>query len=161
MSYYVLDANTGLPVLINDANPVPGDTITIPAAVWTTLINAIVLDDDPTAYNSALYDVTGESAIWILIGIESTLAPTNVRILPQISHDAGTTWWDFEEGLWASLYWEDTDTAAGILKGYLLPVGGLDAIRIRAIGTGTDAGNTFTVTVRVRSFRGNVGGAHA
>jgi len=145
----------------SNANPVPGDIITMPAAAWTTLINAIVLDDDPTEYNSALYDVAGESAVWVLIGIESAGAPTNIRILAQISHDAGTTWWDFEEGLWASLYWEDTDTAAGILKAFLLPVGGVDAVRIRAVATGTDGNNTFTVTVRVRSFRGNFGVAHA
>ena len=102
-----LNANANLQVGnadVADDNPVPGDVITMPAAAWTTLINAIVLDDDPTEYNSALYDVAGESAVWVLISIESAGAPTNIRILPQISHDDGTTWWDFEEGLWASLY---------------------------------------------------------
>jgi len=146
---------------VSDANPVPADVLTIPDSAWTVLINGVVLDDDPTSYSSAAFDVSGDSAVWVLIAIDSTGAPTDIRILAQISHDSGTTWWDFEEGLWASLFWEDTDTASGILKGYLLPVGGMDAVRIRAIATGTDANNTFTVTVRVRSFRGNFGVAHA
>lgn len=133
----------------------------ISAGDWTTLVNAVRIDDDPTSFNSAAQDSTGMSGAWILISIDSTLAPTDLRILAQWSNDAGTTWWDFEEGLWASLMWEDTDTAAGILKAFLLPLGGIDTYRIRVIGTGTNAGNFFDVTVLSRLFRGTFGVAHA
>lgn len=138
-----------------------GAGLILTASAWTTLVNAIRIDDDPTSYNSAALDVTGYGAVWILIDIDSTLAPTDLRILPQFTHDGGTTWWDFEEGLWASLFWEDTDTAAGINKAYLLPCGGIDSIRIRVIGTGTNAGNFFDVTVLARAFYGIFGVAHA
>ena len=158
-----LNANVNLQVNDTDvsaANPVPGDVITMPADGWTALIT-VTLDDDPTSYSSPAHNVAGESAVWVLIGIDSTGTPTDVRILAQISHDGGTSWWDFEEGLWASLYWEDTDTANQSWKAYLLPVGGVDLIRFRAIATGTNANNYFEVAVAVRSFRGNFGVAHA
>jgi hypothetical protein len=159
-----LNANVNVQVGDIDAspaNPVPDDVQVISEVAWTTLINAIRLDDDPTSYNSAAMDVDGWSAVWILIDIDSTLAPTDIRILAQFSHDGGTTWWDFVEGLWASLYWEDTDTASGLLSAFLLPLGGIDTFRIRAVGTGTNAGNFFDVTVLARAFRGNFGVAHA
>ena len=131
------------------------------AAAWTTLVDDIRIDDDPTSYNSAGLDVSEHNACWILIDIDSTLAPTHLRVLAQFSHDAGTTWWDFEEGLWASLGWEDTDTASGINKAFMLPCGGIDLMRIRIIGTGTDATNFFDCTLLARAFRGNFASAHA
>ena len=137
-----------------------GNTPTV-AAAWTTLINAVRLDDDPTYYYSAALDVEDYDAVWVLIFIDSTLAPTNVRILAQFSDDAGTTWWDFEEGFWAALYWEDVDTASGVKKALLLPCTGIDTLRIGAIATGTDATNYFDVTVKCRQVRGNVVVAHA
>ena len=124
----------------------------------------LVINDELTAartqITSARIAIDSASGSWVNIFIDSTGAPTNVRILAQFSHD-GLAWWDFEEGLWASLYWEDTDTAAGIHKTYLLPCGGQDWVRLRAIGTGTAAGATFAVQVWFRAFRGAYGVAHA
>jgi hypothetical protein len=130
-------------------------------AAWTTLIDDIRIDDDPTSYCSTAMDTTGLAGVWIEVLIDSTLAPTLLRILAQYSRDGGVSWGDFEEGLWASLAWEDTDTAFGIDKFYLLPCGGIDLIRICAIGTGTDAGNFFDVSVYARGFIPAVPVAHA
>lgn len=159
-----LQANVNIQVGDTDVaagNPVPDDVQVISEVAWTTLINEIRLDDDPTFYYSAALDIDGWSAVWILIDIDSTLAPTDIRILAQFSDDGGTTWWDFVEGLWASLFWEDADTAAGIKRAFLLPCGGIDDIRVGAIATGTNATNFFDVTVKARAFRGNFGLAHA
>ena len=52
--------------------------------------------------------------------VDSTGAPTDMRVRVQFSKDEGLTWGDFEEGLWASLYWEDADTATRIRKMFLL-----------------------------------------
>lgn len=145
---------------VSDSNPLPVDCLMVNPGTWQTIIS-VRLDDDPTSYNSPTVDVSDWSALWVLIWIDSTLAPTNVRILPQFTPDSGANWYDFEEGLWASLYWEDTDTASGIYKAFLLPCGGIDQMRIRAVGTGTDATNYFDVTVMVRGFRGNFGMGHA
>ena len=128
---------------------------------WTTIINAVRIDDAPTAFNSSIVTVTGWSGLLVLLFIDSTLAPTNIRFIAQHSDDGGATWWDFEEGLWASLMWEDTDTASGVRKSFLLPCAGHDTVRIRAVGTGTDAGNYFDITVKVKAFRGSFATAHA
>lgn len=130
-------------------------------AYSTLLIDDIRIDDDPTTYTTAAVFTKGWSALWMLVKIDSTLSPTNLRILAQFSIDGGNTWYDYEEGLWASLYWEDTDTATEILKGYLLPCGGIDQVRFVITGTGTDATNYFDVNMVVRQFRGNFGVAHA
>lgn len=131
-------------------------------AVWTILMNAQIFDNVTTEVDSDSHDIDSWGALWALIFIESANAPTNVRILAQWSHDGGTTWWDFEEGLWASLMWEDVDTGTpGVYKAFLLPCGGIDLIRFRVVATGTAAADTFTVTIRVRSFRGNFEAAHS
>ena len=126
---------------------------------WTTVINNVRVDDAPTAADGTPVTVTGWSALWVLLRIDSTLAPTNIRFIAQ--YLVGGQWYDFEEGLWASLMWEDTDTASGVNKVFLLPCGGIDTVRIRAVGTGTDAGNFFDISVSVRAFRGNFAVAHA
>jgi len=128
---------------------------------WITLIDAIRLDNDPTFYNSAALDVEGYAMVALLVAIDSTLAPTDVRIVVQFSDDGGTTWWDYEEGFWASLYWEDTATATEIHKAFVLPVAGFDVMRICAVATGTNAANYFDVTVKARPFTGAYMGAHA
>ena len=145
---------------VSPTNPVPVEEITRTEAAWTTLMNAQEFNAVVTAFNSDALDIMNESAMWVLIEIVSVGAPTDVRVLPQTSMD-GAVWWDFEEGLWASLFWEDTDTAAGIHKLFLLPFGGLDLLRFAVIATGTGAGVTFTVTIHARAFHGNFGVAHA
>lgn len=124
----------------------------------------LAINDELTAartqITTARYAINSATGAWVNVFIDSTGAPTNVRLLVQFSHD-GLEWWDFEEGLWASLYWEDTDTAAGIRKTYLLPCGGQDWVRFLVTGTGLAAGATFAVRVWFRAFRGSYGVAHA
>ena len=93
--------------------------------------------------------------------MDSTAAPTYVRILAQYSTDGGTTWFNYEEGLWASLGWEDLDTALGVYKIFRLDCGGIDLIRFQAIGTGTTAANRFQVNLWVRGFHGPTSAGHA
>lgn len=129
-------------------------------AAWTELIDERI-DDAPTSICSNAMDVTHESGVWVWIEIDSTLAPTLLRFQAQYSYDGGTSWADYEEGLWASLCWEDLDTADGVEKIYRLDCGGVDTIRICAIGTGTDATNYFDVVVRARGFHGPTSAGHA
>ena len=150
----------GLPVGL-PANPLPVDVQVVDSVNWDTLIDNVRLDDDPTSYNSDAQDSDNYAGAWVLVDIDSAGQPTNVRLIAQFSHDGGTTWWDFVEGLWASLYWEDTATADGIKQAFNLPLGGIDTWRIRAVGTGTAANDYFDVTVLARHYRGAFGIAHA
>ena len=151
----------------DDDRPVTTDEI-IRTNDVITLIDDVRIDDAPTSFISKPFDVQEYSGAWLYISVDSTLAPTHLRILVQFSHDydgemgaGAATWWDFEEGFWASLGWEDTDTASGVWKTYYLPVAGQNFLRVQAVGTGTDANNYFDCTVRIRKFRGPHGVAHA
>ena len=146
---------------VSITNPLPVDVRTVTEAAWTTLLADTVFDGTPAVANSNSHDVSGQSALWMQIFIDSTGAPTDARIIAQFSHNNGANWSDFVEGLWASLYWEDTATAAGIRQMFLLPCGGQDLVRFRVVTTGTAPGATFTVGIRARAFRGNFGVAHA
>lgn len=139
----------------------PIASVVVSQSNWSVLLNNFVLDDDPVQISSTPMTITGWSALWVHIHIVSTLAPTNIRVIAQFSDGSALGWWRFEEGLWASLMWEDTDTAAGVDKAFLLPCGGQDTVRFFVVATGTDAGNRFNITVRARAFRGHFGLAHA
>jgi hypothetical protein len=145
----------------NENNPIPADEVVRCEADWTTLMNAQVFDNVTTTADSNPHNTFEWSAMWVYVYVLSAGAPTDVRVQAQFQDGLGNNWWDFEEGLWASLYWEDTDTAAGIRKVFLLPCGGVWNVRFRVTATGTGVANTFTVTIRARNFRGNFGVAHA
>lgn len=154
--------NDGSMALYDDTHPFPVvDSIYIKSYAGVMIDNQQI-DDAPTSYTGPGLDVRGWQACWVEIIIRSTGTSTHViRILPQFSINNGSSWDDFEEGLWASMYWEDVDTASGIRKIFLLPCGGVDQIRFRAIGTNTTGSNYFTVTVNARQFRGAYAVAHA
>lgn len=137
------------------------DVVISAESSWTTPINNFRIDSTPSSTNGAIQDVSTYNAAWVLIDIDSTATPGSLRVVAQFSDDSGTTWWDYEEGLWASLSWEDTDTASGINKAYLLPCGGQDDMRIRVVGTNTTTTGYFDVTVKTRAFRGNFATGHA
>lgn len=122
-------------------------------AAWTTMIDGTVFDAAPTSENSANMSVTEFAGAWVLLDIDSTLAPTDITFTPQFSDDSGTTYYDFQEGIWASMVFEDTQTASGIKKAFHLPLAGIDDWRISVVTTGTDATNKFTVTVKARAYR--------
>ena len=122
-------------------------------AAWTTLHSAVRLDDSPTSANSANVDCDGYRGAWILCDIDSTLAPTTLQIIAQFSEDGGTTYWDYVEGVWASLFYEDTVVASGITHAYHLPLEGIDDFRIRIVAVGSDASKYFDVTIKARLYK--------
>lgn len=113
-----------------------------------TLIDAVTLDDDPTSYNSAKVDVELWEHFLLYLDVDSTGSPTTVQFIVQFSDDGGTTWYSYLQGLFAALYYEDVDTASGIKECFSGEVQGRD-IRLRAVGAGTDANNSFTITAKL------------
>jgi hypothetical protein len=114
----------------------------------TTLIDNITLDDDPTSYNSDALDCSGFRHFLLYLKVDSTAAPTTVQFLVQFSDDGGTTWWTYKLGPFASLYYEDADTATAVNECFSGDCAGR-LMRIRAVGTGTDGSNKFTITAKV------------
>lgn len=116
---------------------------------FVTLIDNITLNDDPTSYNSAAQAVD----IWrnFLLYLDVDSAGTDVHVVQfivQFSDDGGTTWYDYKQGLFASLFYEDVDTADGVTECFSGVVHGRD-MRLRAVATGTSGTLTFTITAKV------------
>lgn len=123
-------------------NPRPG------RSVITTLLSAQSFDATTTSKNSSSVDCSRWRKFLLYLNVDSTLTPTDIRFIPQFSDDAGTTWFDYKQGLFASLYYEDADTASGITECFSGDVVGR-LFRLRAVATGTSAANKFTVTATV------------
>ena len=136
-------------------------------ANWEELLDA-TFDNVITEFNTKPYSVGHYGGAWVTFFIESTLAPTNIMVQPQygLDYEPGAAtgvciWPTFKEGFWASLGWEDVDTASGIWETYYLPCGGRDWVRFHIVANGTDAANTFRMRILIRKFRGAHGAAHA
>ena len=63
----------------------------------------------------------------------------------------GGTWHTYKQGLFASLFYEDQDTANGIAESFSGDVAGR-TMRFRAVGTDTTAVNMFTVSAAVEFY---------
>jgi len=113
-----------------------------------TLVDAEVFDDVQAAYSSAELDCTRARKGLMHLDIDSTLTPTDLRFILQFSPDGGTTWHDYIEGPWHSLYYEDQDVAGRVYECLGFDVLGR-LMRLRVVATGTDASNKFTVTANV------------
>jgi len=109
------------------------------------MIDAVVLDDDPTSYNSDAVAVDPWTDFLLMLSVLSGGTPTTVQFILQFSDDGGTTWYDYKQGLFAALFYEDADTVSVVEECFSGRVHGRD-MRLRAVGTGTGASDTFTIT---------------
>ena len=113
-----------------------------------TPIVARVFNNVLTALNSPSYDTDRWRKFLLFLDITSANAPTTIQFIVQFSDDGGTDWFDYKQGLFASLFYEDADTAGGIQECFFGECAGR-LFRLRAVAVGTTAPNTFTVTARV------------
>ena len=118
----------------------------------TTLVNAQVFDDTQTSYNSANVDCDDHKHFLLHLDVDSTGTGDHIiQFVPQFSDDGGTTWYSYKQGLFASLFYEDVDTASGIKECFSGDVAGRD-MRLRVVATDTSATLKFTVTVKVEFY---------
>lgn len=117
----------------------------------TTLVSAQVFDDVQTAYNSAAVDCSAFRHFLLFLDVDSTVTPTDIQFIVQFSDDDGTTWYSYKQNLFASLFYEDQDTASGIKECFSGEVAGRD-MRLRVVATGTTSANKFTVTAKVEFY---------
>lgn len=76
--------------------------------------------------------------------LDSTGAPTTIRVKVEFLNETTGKWHTYKQGLFAALFWEDTDVASGVGECFEGPVGGR-AMRITLTGVGTSAAAYFTV----------------
>ena len=77
--------------------------------------------------------------------IDSTGAPTDIHIKVQFLNPNDGQWYYYKQGLFASLYWEDTDTASGIRECFSGDCVGR-AMRISVTGGDASSAAYWTVT---------------
>lgn len=117
----------------------------------TTLINNVTFNNTTTSYNSSGVDTADFKRFLLFLNVKSAGTPTYIQFIVQFSDDGGTTWYDYKQGLFASLFYEDQDTAGGISECFSGECAGRD-FRLRAVATGTTASDTFTVTAKAEFY---------
>lgn len=116
-----------------------------------TLLDAVVFNNVLTTQSSAAQAVGQYRGFTLYLNIDSTLAPTDIRFIVEFSPDGGTTWHEYRQGPFASLYYEDVDTGSGLLVCFSGDCAGR-SFRLRAVATGTSATALFTVTAQAEFY---------
>lgn len=117
-----------------------------------TLINAVVFNAVTTTVSSNPVACDLFKKFMLFLNVVSTLTPTTIQFRVEFSDDGGTTWFQYKQGLFASLFYEDQDTATPGLQECFDGEAGGRLFRLTAVATGTSAVNLFTVTARVAFY---------
>jgi hypothetical protein len=117
-------------------------------SVITTLVNNITFNAITTSLNSEGVVSSGFREFILYFTMVSANTPTRIQFIPQFSNDAGTTWFSYLQGPWASMMFEDTVMATAITECYSGPVFAT-RFRLRTVATGTTSTNTFRITASV------------
>jgi len=88
----------------------------------------------------------------LFLKILSAGAPTDIVFKIQFSNDEGTTWWDLQNDFFGDLRYSDAAVATVVQEIMDGPCSGR-LLRLRAVGTGTAADDTFTVSAYLELYR--------
>ena len=119
-------------------DPIPGAAGGVNRSGILTLHNAQRLDDSPTSATGTeiASDLVGSFRKFALyLDIDSTSTPTTLEVIVQFSDDGGTTWYDYRQGLFAALFYEDTAVAGGIKQMFVGDVAGR-SFRVELVAVG-------------------------
>ena len=84
----------------------------------------------------------------IYVYIDSTSTPDLLHVEVEFLDRWTGQWYTHKQGLFASLSWEDTDTASGIYECFVGDVLGR-AMRVKLTGVGTTSSAYFTVSIGI------------
>ena len=87
----------------------------------------------------------------LYLAIDSTGEPTTIHVEIEFLDPWSGKWHTFKQGLFAALYYEDTDTASGIYEMFTGECLGRN-MRIKLTGVGTTGAVYFTVSAAVEFF---------
>ena len=115
------------------------------------IIDNVVLDDAPTSFTSKAVRVGPFRRFALYLKHKSANAPTNLQYIVEFLNPHDGQWYQYNEGVFASLFYEDTVLATERFESFVGFVLGPD-MRLRAVGTGTSSSATFTITAGVAFF---------
>jgi len=110
------------------------------------LLDAITLDDNPTTINSDAVECSAFRNFSLIIDVDSTGAPTTVQFIVEFLNPDTSNWHVYKQGVFASLIYEDTDTATEIHEMFSGVVAGR-SMRVRVVAVGSTSSATFKVSV--------------
>lgn len=111
------------------------------------LIDGAVVNDTNPRYSDSV-ECAPFRKFGLYVNIDSTLAPTTLRIEVEFLDRWSGKWHSYKQGLFASLYYEDTDVASGVAECFVGDVLGR-AFRVKLTGVGTTSTAYFTVSIGV------------
>ena len=125
-----------------------GEPTAVKRSSITNLANPQIFDDTQADFNSITVDCSHFREFILYLGMVSAGTPTTIQFIPQFSDDGGTTFFNYLQGIWASMFFEDTVMTSAIGRAFDgKVVGRLFRLRIEAVGT--TAVNTFTASADV------------
>jgi hypothetical protein len=118
-----------------------------------TLLDGVVLDAVATTINSAPIDTETRRMFLLYLNVDSTGTGAHIlQAIVQFSDDGGETWYDYLQGPFAALYFEDVDTASGVKVCFSGVCAGRD-MRVQLKSTSTSATLKFTVTAKAEFWQ--------
>ena len=116
----------------------------------TSILASTNLVGGSSSVTSSTFIALGYRDVSVHLFIDSSATPVTVQFVPQFSNDtAGTNYNDYREGIWSSMFFEDTVTSTGIRRIYSLPMA---SERLRFfVEANTSAGN-FDVAIDVEGI---------
>ena len=121
------------------------DSTTVRSEEQLRLINQLLLNAVVTSYNSDGILCGAFRKFALHVRVKSDGTPTTVQFIVQFLNESDGLWSTYKQGVFASLFYEDTDTATEVRECFIGDVLGRQ-MRICVVGTGTDAANTFMVS---------------
>ena len=110
-----------------------------------TAIDAIVFDSTAEAYTSAAIDTAAYRRFILLLSVDVTLVPTDIRFDVLLSDD-GVTYYKLATGPFGDLRYEDS---AGDLLEAIQGDCCANYMKIYALSSGCSSTNKFTITAKV------------
>ena len=121
------------------------DSTTVRSEEQLRLINQLLLNAVVTSHNSDGILCGAFRKFALHVRVKSDGTPTTVQFIVQFLNEVDGLWSTYKQGLFASLFYEDADTATEVQECFTGDVSGRQ-MRVRVVGVGTDAANTFTVS---------------
>ena len=134
--------------ILDDVKPIKIGERIIRSKEQVRLFKDVVVNSTTDMYESEPLNVEAFREFLLYLNIDSTLAPTTLRVLVQWANKVTGKWHTFKQGLFASLFWEDADTASGVNECFKGQCDGR-IFRVKLLGVGVTATAYFTVSASV------------
>ncbi|MBI2869391.1 MAG: hypothetical protein HYX96_06165 [Chloroflexi bacterium] len=129
------------------STPVVQDMAVVRSQDIVQLLDHLIVNNT-TPRQSEAVDCAAFRRFLLYLGIDSTSTPTDVRIEVQFLDRWTGAWHTYKQGPFASMYFEDQDTASGVYECFEGECMGR-ALRLKVTGSGTSGSAYFDISAAV------------